>query len=267
MKLVEGVTYNKKEGIFSFDFLNDDNNDIIKLKNIGYKSDIFNNCYYYGYEFESNVESYLRTLFIKNIKFPDDSISEKDKNTFIGNAVRWLDSNINLLNYNVIIYPQSMSELCRDMLKYLVKFTDPKYISIEVVKKIPSKIEFDYERFNIEVLDAILPNGRPRYTDIQKNDVITKIKNLMNNIHKNDYFSIARNIKKTKYRSYIKNYYKFKNKQDKKIFRQLVNNNILIIDDIVTSGATIFNLLKTIRSLNDKNNITVFSLLGKNIEI
>lgn len=47
----------------------------------------------------------------------------------------------------------------------------------------------------------------------------------------------------------------------------LENSNVLIVDDIATSGTTISHLLKTIRSLNDKNNITVFSLLGKNIEI
>ena len=41
----------------------------------------------------------------------------------------------------------------------------------------------------------------------------------------------------------------------------------VIVDDIATSGTTISHLLKTIRSLNDKNNITVFCLLGKNIEI
>jgi hypoxanthine phosphoribosyltransferase len=89
----------------------------------------------------------------------------------------------------------------------------------------------------------------------------------MSNIHKSDYFSIARDIKKTKYRPYIKNYYKFKDEKDKELFKRLENSNVLIVDDIATSGTTISHLLKTIRSLNDKNNITVFSLLGKNIEI
>lgn len=265
--LIEGVTYNKDEGNFLFNFSHDNDNDIIKLKNIGHKSDIFNKCYYFAYEFDSNIDSFLRTLFIKSIKFPDGSITDTDKNIFIGNAVRKLDSDIDLIKYDTLIYPQSMSELTRDMIKYLSKFANPKYMNIELVKELPSKIEFDYERFTVDVLDSILPNGRARYTDTQKKDVITKIRELMDNIHESDYFSIARDIKKTKYRPYIKNYYRFKDEKDKQIFKLLDKSNVLVVDDIATSGTTIFHLLKTIRTLNDKNSITVFSLLGKNLEI
>ena len=265
--LIEGVTYNKDDGNFIFNFTHDYDTDIIKLNNIGHKSDIFNKCYYFAYEFDPNIDSSLRTLFIKSIKFPDGSISENDKNVFIGNAVRTLDSEINLLKYDTIIYPQSMSELTRDMLKYLSKFASPKYISIELVKELPSKIEFDYERYTVDVLDSVLSNGRSRYTDSQKKQALNTIKDLMDIIHKSDYFSIARDVRKTKYRPYIKNYYKFKNEQDKNVFKQLDNTNVLVIDDIATSGTTIFHLLKTIRTLNDSNNLTVFSLLGKKIEI
>ena len=94
--LVESVTYNKDEGRFSFNFSNNDDNEIIKLENVIYESDIFNKCYYFAYEFDSNIDSNFRSLFIKSIKFPDESISNKDKSIFIGNAVRSLDSKINL---------------------------------------------------------------------------------------------------------------------------------------------------------------------------
>lgn len=265
--LFEGVSYNKNAGTFVFNFSNDNDDEIIKLEKKVHRSEIFNNCYYFAYEFESNVDSYIRSLFIKSIKFPDGTISEDDKCTFIGNAVRSLDSKINLIKYDTLIYPQSMSELTREMIKYLSKFAGPKYISFELIKELPSKIEFDYDRFCVDVLDSILPNGRARYTDAQKKDVIVKIKEMMDNVHRSEYFSIARNIRKTKYRPFIKNYYKFRNKDDEELFKQLDKSNILVVDDIATSGTTIFHLLKTIRSINDSNNIAVFSLLGKNLKI
>ena len=264
---IKGITYNKEEDNCSFSFSHDNESGIVRLRRVGFQSTIFNKCYYYGYEFDPDIDSSLRELFIKSIKFPDVSVSVKDKNTFIGNAVRNLDIDINLIKYDTLVYPQSMSELTRDMIKYLSRWAGPKYVYIELIKELPSKIEFDYERFSVEVLDSILPSGKARYTEAQKKQVLSNIEDLMSNIHKSDYFSIARDIKKTKYRPYIKNYYKFKDEKDRDLFMCLENSNVLIVDDIATSGTTISHLLKTIRSLNDKNNITVFCLLGKNIEI
>jgi predicted amidophosphoribosyltransferase len=158
-----------------------------------------------------------------------------------------------------------MSEINRDMLKYLNRFASPEIVNIELIKTLPSKIEFDYKRFNVEVLDSKLPNGRHRYTLQQKETVLKNIQTMLDAIHKLDYFSIARDVKKTKYRQYIRKYYTFKDENDKKLFETIQNTNILIVDDIVTSGTTISHLLTCLRSINDTNNIVIFSLIGKNI--
>ena len=159
-----------------------------------------------------------------------------------------------------------MSEINRDMLKYLNRFASPDIVSMEMIKELPSKIEFDYNRFTIEVLNSKLPNGRNRYTSQQKEVVIKNIQTMMKSIHNLDYFSIARDVNKTKYRQYIRNYYIFKDENDKRLFESIQNTHILIIDDIVTSGTTISHLLKCLRSVNDSNNIVIFSLIGKNVD-
>ena len=41
-----------------------------------------------------------------------------------------------------------------------------------------------------------MANGRPRYTDVQKQEVISRIEAVMNKVHQLDYFSITRDIKK-----------------------------------------------------------------------
>lgn len=261
----EGVHYNTQTDSFIFDFQNDSKIDMIKLQKVGYQIRLFNKCYYFGYQFENNVDSNIRSSFIHSIKFPDGKITEKDKNTFIINAVDKLDSDISLASYNVIIYPESLSEINRDMLKYLNRFTDSKLITMELIKTLLLKIEFDYERFNEEILNSKLSNGRDRYTVQQKNEVIKNIQLMMDSIHNLEYFSIARNVKKTKYRQYIKNYYTFKNESDKQLFESIQNKKILVIDDIVTSGTTISHLLKSLRLVNDSNDIVIFSLIGKNI--
>jgi hypothetical protein len=263
--LNEGVSYNEIEDKFTFDFYNDGKVDIISLTKHGYQVQAFNHCYHYGYEFEPNIDSTLRTKFIKSIKFPDGKISEKDKKTFIINAVNQLDNNISIPSFNLIIYPESISELNRDMLKYLNRLTQPHLVSMEMIKQLPQSIEFDYNKFKLEILDSKLENGKPRYSEAQKKDVLFKISTMMDNIRTKDYFSIARHINKAKYRPYIKNYYTFKIEEDKILFKSLEHNNILIIDDIVTSGTTLTHLLTTLRTINDTNNIVIFSLIGKDV--
>lgn len=264
--LKEGVSYDDESDTFNFDFEIDDETDIIQLTKVGYKVRAFNHCYYYGYQFTENVDSATRTSFIHSIKFPDERMSRKDKLTFIVNAVNRLDSDISLPSYKLIVYPESMSELNRDMLGYLNRFASPEIVNMELVKSLPSRIEFDYRRFSVEVLDSKLPNGRLRYTEKQKQDVLSNIRKMMDNIHNLEYFSIARNIKQKKYRQFIKNYYTFKNDEDRKIYEMILSSNVLIVDDIVTSGATLSHLLNCLRSVNDTNNIVIFSLIGKDVQ-
>lgn len=263
--LNEGVSYDEESDTFNFDFENDNETDIIQLKKVGYKVSAFNHCYYYAYQFTENVGSASRTAFIQSIKFPDVRMSEKDKRTFIVNAINRLDSDISLPSYKLIVYPESMSELNRDMLGYLNRFASPEIVNMELVKSLPSRIEFDYRRFSVEVLESKLPNGKFRYTEKQKKDVLLNIQKMMDDIHTLDYFSIARNVKKNKYRQFIKNYYTFKNEEDKKIYEMILSSNVLIVDDIVTSGTTLSHLLNCLRSVNDTNNIVIFSLIGKEI--
>ena len=41
------------------------------------------------------------------------------------------------------------------------------------------------------------------------------------------------------------------------------NQNVLIIDDVTTSGSTLNEILRTLRILNEDNKIHIFSLIGR----
>lgn len=50
---------------------------------------------------------------------------------------------------------------------------------------------------------------------------------------------------------------------NKRLCASIRQQNILIIDDVTTSGSTLNEILRTLRILNEDNEITIFSLIGR----
>lgn len=50
---------------------------------------------------------------------------------------------------------------------------------------------------------------------------------------------------------------------DDKLCASIRQQNVLIIDDVTTSGSTLNEILRTLRILNEDNDITIFSLIGR----
>jgi predicted amidophosphoribosyltransferase len=82
-------------------------------------------------------------------------------------------------------------------------------------------------------------------------------------IHQKDYFTIAKDVKKSRLRPYIMNFLKFKSDEDKELCSLIRQQNVLVIDDVTTSGSTLNEVLRTLRILNEDNEITIFSLIGR----
>ena len=82
-------------------------------------------------------------------------------------------------------------------------------------------------------------------------------------IHHKDYFTIARDVKKSRFRPYMMNFLRFATKEDEELCATIRKQNILVIDDVTTSGSTLGEILRTLRILNEDKNITIFSLIGR----
>ena len=183
-----GVTYDNEKQMFVFDFEHDGAEDIVNLTGNGYQVEAFGRCFYYGYEFSDQVDSNVRSAFIKYVKFNDALQDSPDLTQFIKKAVDNLNKKINLYDYNLVVMPESSSKVNQYMLRYIYRFAQPKLCHVQ------------------EIMNPQI---------------------------------------------------------DEKLCASIRQQNVLIIDDVTTSGSTLNEILRTLRILNEDNEIIVFSLIGR----
>lgn len=257
-----GIKYTE-ENKFVFDFEHDGIDDIISLTGQGYQVQAFGKCFYYGYEFSDQVDGGVRSAFIKHVKFSENLQYNPDLTRFIQRAIDNLNKVVNLYDYDLVVMPESSSKVNQYMLRYIYRFAQPMLREMELVKSLPEKISFDMDGYERQYLNDVLDNGRPRYTEQQKADVRSSINSMMDLIHKKDYFTIAKDVRKSKMRPYITKFLMFKDESDRELCSRIHHQNVLVIDDITTSGSTLNEVLRALRVINDDNNISIFSLIGR----
>lgn len=244
---------------FVFDFEHDEKNDVIELNGSLKSSKIFENTYFFQYEFGNDVSSKTRSDFIHALKFDQDLLGKENINKFINKALVNLNKAINLSTVDIILYPQSSSLLTKNIVDKIDYFTDAdKYIKIELAKKQISEINFNWSKFEKYCeLKNISSNTKEIMT--------RKMNKMLDNIQSLDYFSIAKNIKDQKYKRFLKNIYKFYDSNSIKLLQMIKDKKILIVDDIYTSGITIEQIIKAYQMLDpdDSNVIIAFTLIGK----
>lgn len=211
--------------------------------------------YYFGYRFTEQADSVARTDFIRSVKqLGDGSLTDTQLDQFIKRPLKHLDKYVRLSDIDCMVYPLSnRSPLVKKMIRAINDMTqhDMSRCSFEMVKQAPVDIGFDFESFESDHAD-----------DAGYSDMLKYVKKqLMPAIQKLDYFSIAQNVK-SKYRPYITGYLNFKNSEDIERFSKLQGANILVVDDINTTGSTLHEILRKLSKLNSDCNIYVYTLIG-----
>lgn len=112
---------------------------------------------------------------------------DPDLTNFIQRAIDNLNDKINLYDYDLVVMPESSSEVNKYMVRYIYRFAQPM----------------------LRRQEKVLPV------------------------------------------------------EDEKTKERVETSNVLVIDDISTSGSTLNEVMRSQRILNENNNITIFSLIGR----
>lgn len=241
---------------YKFDYTYNYPEDIIHLYTRKVYNTIFKgSVYYFGYEFNSNASSKDRSKFIHFIKGIDKpKISHHQLVQFIENPLNALDSQFDMQSIDCFVYPSSQrSQLVQEIVDVMNGYAsrEAHKVSYLLVKSAPTDIEFDWDAFESDYeVGTNQYNQMKRYID----------ETLMPAIHSLDYFSLAQNVK-PRYRKYIKNFLNM-SKEDAIRFQRLKGQRILIVDDINTSGSTLNEILRTVKTINRECEIFIFTLIG-----
>lgn len=240
-ELYEGIILKDNEFIFDWD--NDTESDIINLsKRHIYSTYLNHNVRYYGYKvLYHNSDSKKFLSYIKT----KDGYENKNVIEMIDRCVEEFYSDINE-KFDLIIETKSSSDIVKIISEKISEQFDTPIIKLE---KLPvDKLSLDIEKINCELKNK---------SDEYKNKFINYLnKRYIEPQHKNGKFSIAKID--PKYRKFIKPMYSFgDNKVDFSKIKKL-----LIVDENITTGETITQIVNLLKHSGYENSIIIFTLIS-----
>lgn len=260
-KILGGIRLSNNVPIFNEDY-DDTRNDVILLRNKASGTFMEEDVeYVYGYEYNPNSDPKDRKAFrrfLKDFNSKSKTFYAEEVDDFVENAVFALDSYHRLKDFEVIVYTQSTSNkiftLSDVINSYMLEYCRNIRISFELIKQTYSDVEF-----NVEEAIAALRNKGMNDNDIQ--DEIEFTVNKFNNLKQTgELFQMKRFIPK-EIRTAFHNFLKFKTEEEQKVYESLQGVDVLIYDDFLTSGSTVKEIIRYLKSFNDKNTLTVFVLV------
>lgn len=249
----------KNSGTIKFNFKSDDyENDIIHIYNdVSSEFNEDNVRYIYAYTYTDNALESDKRIFRKFIKDLDKSKSNyMDKiNEFIDIGVLRIEKYCSFKDFGAVVHIQSKrNSLVNAIGSYIDEYVEGDHISFELVKRTYNDVQFDENKAR-EALTA------RRYSKDRIDEMISKLKSSFDELKQSGKLFEMKNFLPREIRSGFLNFLKFKNDEERETYLSLQGINVLIYDDFLTSGTTIKEIIRCLRSIHNKNTLTVFVLL------
>lgn len=251
--IVEGISFNKESNDYTFNFKQDTAEDILFLKyhpkTKVIKGSLNDYIIYYGYKTNSKIEKESIHSLLKYLK--DHKNYQHEYNLLLEKAILGLNTQLKLNTIDCIISPNSSSTITSDISKKIyTKHPNAVLANQSIVKNSLENIKVDSESYLNSAKDEKDRKKKESYlrSDWKRSTETGQFK-------MKEIFGPRRTL--------YSNFLVFDSHTDRMIYNAINNGNVLLIDDIKTSGTSFKDMIREILQYNPKS-ITLFSLI-KNI--
>lgn len=266
MVIKDGISKNE-EGKYVFDYTQDLNTDILHLctDESGVR-ETENLSYFCAYRFNEDADPLeiktFRKLFKHNYNDPtyfyEDSVFD-----FIESGMFYMDRYKKLDAFDIVFmtdYSNGETDGVMSVLdSLLLEYTSGTFMDVKLVKATYDSIKFDREKAK----EALLATDRYSFEEDAERAVKNIERTFYNMKRKGELFKIKRFLP-VKGRVGFYDFLEFDTEEHKRIFQSLeTGSEALICDDFITSGSTVKEIQRYLKSINPNVNLTVFVLIDQ----
>lgn len=207
----------------------------------------------YGYSYDGRNYPYDKVKAFRDyIKHP--SYDTDDVERFVSQGIANFCKITDAENYKVVIgIPSEKKPSILDEIKMHLMDICDKYVGYDLVKETYEHVKFD----ELKARKVLEESNYHRDIDDTIEFTLTKFEELKKT---GQLFEMKRFLPK-EIRVAFSDFLKFKNEDERKIYATLQGVNVLMYDDLYTSGATLKEMARYLRSINPTNTLTAFILI------
>lgn len=214
--------------------------------------------YIYGYKYQSNKNSDGRVLFRQFIKHASpNTYKSEDVSDFIEMGVLQIEEFAKFNNFGALVHvePSHSPSLVDEIGWYISEHTNCPYFDYTLVKRLCSEVTIDNEK-----LDRVLK--RLHYGRTRREIKIAEIHKEFEDLKKSGATLVEmKHVNPSPIRTAFSEFLKFKDEDQRVAYSALQGVDVLIYDDLWTSGSTVKEIVRPLRSVHDNNRLTVFVLV------
>lgn len=253
-----GLSFNENEKPI-FDWYSDDSKkDVVRLtKESSGSFDEDDVRYIYGYQYNPNASPESKKLFRKFIKtISYDDFIEDNVDDFVDYGVLQIEHYEKFDNFGALVHiePSKPNSLVDRIGDYIADYTRCLYTDFTLIKRMCKDVKLDIPKIEQILID----NG---YTQAKINKTIKNVQKMYDGLVREKKTFTMKKFLPRIIRDSFEDFLIFKNDEDRKLYESLQGVDVLIYDDLLTSGATVKEVIRCLKSIHDENRLTVFVLV------
>jgi hypothetical protein len=214
--------------------------------------------YVYGYQYNSKAGKDDKRIFRNYIKGLKNigALYGENIDDFVEEGVFRLERCCGLSDFGAIVSIESAKSMSiiNVMDSYISEYVKSPFFDFKLVKRTYDHVEFD----SIKAAQALRDIGWRESRIYKEMGFIT---NKFNELKESgDLFEMKRFTPK-EIRCAFTDFLRFNSDSEREVYETLQGVDVLIYDDFLTSGATVKEIIRYLKAINDRNTLTVFVLV------